>query len=65
MKNMKRVFIYKGRGPTPSEAAEIVRKRSDATLVDQFGDNLVIIVEGDSFSLDGWVSTPTRYIEHP
>ena len=36
------VFLYQGRGPTPREAADIVRNRPGAKVVDQYGNNLVV-----------------------
>ena len=66
----RRVFLYQGRGPTPSEAADIVRKRSDAKLVDQYGNNLVVEAEqlplrAITRRLVGWLSSPTRRVRHP
>lgn len=66
----RRVFLYQGRGPTPSEAADIVRRRTDAKVVDQYGDNLVIEAEqiplrAIARRLAGWLSSPTRRVGHP
>ena len=64
------VFLYQGRGPTPSEAANIVRSNPGAKVVDQYGNNLVVEAEkiplrAITRRLAGWISSPTRRIRHP